>query len=76
MLKLGSACLLAALVSALATAAATPNNYERRKPARRSKICCGATNARSTRLATVGPEIDEVVKVDGRWLVDKHTVSP
>jgi hypothetical protein len=28
------------------------------------------------RLATVGREVDEVVRVDGRWLIDKRTVSP
>jgi len=31
---------------------------------------------RPARLATVGREVDEVVKVDGRWLIDKRTVSP
>jgi SnoaL-like domain len=28
------------------------------------------------RLATVGREVDEVVRVDGRWLIDKRTVLP
>ncbi len=28
------------------------------------------------RVATVGHEVDEVVKRDGRWLISKRTVSP
>ncbi len=36
----------------------------------------GEQGDKPARLATVGREVDEVVKVDGRWLIDKRTVSP
>jgi SnoaL-like protein len=35
-----------------------------------------AQGDKPARLATVGHEVDEVVRVDGRWLIDKRTVSP
>lgn len=36
----------------------------------------GAQNGNPARVATVGHEVDEVVKQDGRWLISKRTVSP
>lgn len=35
-----------------------------------------ATDSSPPRIATVGREVDEVVKVDGRWLIAVRTVSP
>jgi 3-phenylpropionate/cinnamic acid dioxygenase small subunit len=35
-----------------------------------------ATPNNPPRVATVGREVDEVVKVDGRWLIAVRTVSP
>lgn len=36
----------------------------------------GAQNGNPARVATVGHEVDEVVKRNGRWLISKRTVSP
>jgi hypothetical protein len=36
----------------------------------------GATANSPPRVATVGREVDEVVKVAGRWLIAVRTVSP
>jgi uncharacterized protein (TIGR02246 family) len=36
----------------------------------------GTQNDNPARVATVGHEVDEVVKHDGRWLISKRTVSP
>lgn len=36
----------------------------------------GAQGDKPPRLATVGREVDEVVRVAGHWLIDRRTVSP
>ncbi len=36
----------------------------------------GAQNGNPSRVATVGHEVDEVVKKNGQWLISKRTVSP